>query len=448
MFPKCPKVGNNHYHRHHLWGDVKASDMPVEPVTAPEEIKKIQDAFQLKRQHESGVSFIIPYPDPNLTEHDLIAAVIKDFYYPVFTNELSVSVGDVDITSSSLKELIPQYLADNSKPSVEYLSFMERTAEIQPEICVSKEWLEYSNIVPDYFPENQFDSLKEKFNQGECIAVRFPVEILPKKSTKYTGSIDVFLQYHEDFFQAEDLFIRSGLSIGEERPLQKNAKRCFALVRIDDPEISEFLGYAEEPSHNKWKITEPEVNKRYNQVSGVINSIRHAALCLYNAMRGYEVGRYEDVFADILSIPSAEGTKKRKKKKTPIRGKDVPPCPPTPIQRQEPFFELYDIDNNSGLGIRSIATKVPKEKLPLNGKLLFAYNLLEGDGDPFVNWHPFDFDLSDQKQFTVEKKGVTIVSREDNIIKFMVNDADFFIEIKGFNVAQQIKAKGSIEYEK
>ena len=98
--------------------------------------------------------------------------------------------------------------------------------------------------------------------------------------------------------------------------------------------------------------------------------------------------------------------------------------------------------------MRGIVDKVPKENLPLEGKLIFAYNLLEGDGDPFASWHPFDFDLSDQRQFSINKKGITVVSREDNIIKFIVNDADFFIEISGFNAAQQIKAKGTIDYEK
>ena len=309
--------------------------------------------------------------------------------------------------------------------------------------------MEKSEAIPEFFQENQFEVLKEKFNNGECVAVRFPVVIFPKRAEKYKGYIDVFIQNRESSLQTEDLFIRNGLSIGEERPLQKNARKCFALVRIDDVKISEFLGYAEEPSHNKWKVTEPEVCKRYNQVSDVIYSIRHAALALYNAMRGSNVGLYEDVFVDILSIPSSEGTTKRRKKKSPRLGPNVPPTSPLPtIIRQEPFFELYDINNNSGLGMRGIVDKVPKDKLPLLGKLVFAYNLLEGDGDPFANWHPFDFDLADQKQFTIRKKGIAIVSREDNIIKFIINDADFFIEISGFNVDQQIKAKGTIDDEK
>ena len=448
MFPKCPKVDGQYYHRHHLWGNVSNANAPVEPITSPEEIQKIKAAFQLKRKDEPGLSFIIPFPDERLEETELIKAVIEDFYYPIFTKQLSVSVGSVDITSSSLKELIPMYLSANSKPSVEYLSFMEKTTQMIPEIHISDKWLEKSKVIPEYFLEDQFEALKASFNQGVCIAVRFPVEIFPKKAEKYKGTIDVFIQDHESSFQAEDLFIRRGLSIGEERPLQRNAKKCFALVRIDDSKISEFLGYAEEPSHNKWKVTEPEVIKRYNLVSDVIKLIRHAALELYNAMRGSNVGLYEDVFADILSIPCAEGTKKRRKKKTPDPGGDVPPLPPPPISRQEPFFELYDINNNSGLGMRGIVDKIPKENLPLEGKLIFAYNLLEGDGDPFASWHPFDFDLSDQRQFSINKKGITIVSREDNIIKFIVNDADFFIEISGFNAAQQIKAKGTIDYEK
>lgn len=448
MFPKCPKVGEQYYHRHHLWGNVSNPNTPVEPITSPEEIQKIKAAFQLKRKAEPGLSFIIPFPDESLTEPELIRAVIEDFYYPIFTKELSVSVGCVDITSSSLKELIPMYLSADSKPSVEYLSFMEKTTQVIPDVCISDKWLEESKVIPEYFLEDQFEALKASFNQGACIAVRFPVVIFPKKAEKYKGAIDVFIQDHERSFQAEDLFIRNGLSIGEERPLQRNAKKCFALVRIDDLKISEFLGYAEEPSHNKWKVTEPEVLKRYNQVSEVVYMIRHAALDLYNAMRGSNVGLYEDVFADILSIPCAEGTKKRRKKKTPQPGGNTPLPPPPPIPHQEPFFELYDINNNAGLGMRGIVDKVPKENLPLTGKLIFAYNLLEGDGDPFTNWHPFDFDLSDQRQFSIKKQGITVVSREDNIIKFIVNDADFFIEISGFNVAQQIKAKGMIDYEK
>ncbi len=450
VFSNCPQVNGKYYERNHIWGIYSDPKQPVEPVTEINDIQDLQTAYQLKRKVESGISFIIPYPNKKLTEDELIKAVIKDFYFIIFTKQLSVSIGNIDITSSTLADLVIKYLDNDSKPSAKFLSFMEKTINDFPDdiIEISAEWQKSNNILPEYFPDNKFDSLKEFFNNGDCIAVRFPITIYPKNNTISIGSIDVFLQYYNDITLTEDLFIRDGLLIGEERPLQKNAKKCFALVKISDPDVSDFLGYSEEPSHNKWKKTEPEVVKRYNNVPNVINLIRDAALILYNAMRGYDVGRYDDVFDDILSIPYPDGKPKRKKKKT-IKpgGEDLPEPPPDIRHKHEPFWEFYDLNDNTGIGMKSIKNKVPQEKIPLKGILKFAYNLLEGDGDPFINWHPFDFDLSEKKLFKIQAKGITILSREDNEIKFSITDVDFALEVSGFNAAQQIKVKGIIEYE-
>jgi len=448
IFSRCPKVEGDYYQRNFLWGKITGENQPVSPITDGKIIQNIKDAFQLKRERESGVSFIIPYPDPKLTKEKLIEAVISDFYCPVMTKQLSVSIGNVDITATTLNDLAKRYLEDSRQ---KFLSFIEQAVKTPPEsiIDISPDWQETEKIDSTYFKEDQFDCLKTQFNEGEIIAVRFPVKIFPKGSQERVGSVDAFLQYCENFpFKAEDLFIRNGLSIGEEHHLQKNAKNSFALVQITNTDISEFLGYAEEPSHNKWKKTEPEVVKRYDDVGSAIDAIRNAALRLYNAMRGLSEGMYEDIFADILSIPCESGPQKRKRKKKSKGGGAGPEGPKDPIPRKERFYEFYDLDDNSGIGVRSIAGKVLREQLPLRGRLVFAYNLLEGDGDPFACWHPFDFDLSDQRQFSIQKRGISDIIREENVLVFTVDDIDFDLKISGFNPAQQIKVKGDIENEK
>lgn len=454
IFSYCPKVSGICYRRQHLWGNLptQAQEKTVQPITDPEVIKELKIAYQLKRNQESGISFIIPYPDEILKEEDLINAVIKDFYYPVFTGGLSVHIGSVDITSTTLKDLIQSRLDDKQKPSVKYLSFMELTANYPQNdiIKILPEWQDSPNLKREYFYDNQFDNVQEKFLSGECIATSFPVKVFPQKEPDICGEIEVFLQYKEEYLQTEDLFIRNGLPIGEERPLQKNAKKCFALVRIDNPVISEFVGYAEEPSHNKWNTKQQEVTKRYNKVQSVIKAIRSAAFYLYNLLRGNDTRPDEDIFIDILSIPNPNGAKKRKKKKNPKPGRDGLPVPPDKSPKhRETFWEFYDINDNSGIGIKSINNDVLQDKLPLPAELEFAYNLLEGDGDPFENWHPFDFDLSDKKQFHIQKqKGITIISQDQNKISFIIEKNDFCLEITGFNPAQQIKVKGIVNDEK
>ena len=450
ILDNCPKINNTYYHRHHLWGEKNEKTQAVMPVTDEKQIESFKNTFSIKRTNESGTSFVIPMHVHELEKDKLVRAILEDFYYPILKEHLIVSVENIEINSVNLEELINQYLSIYSQPSISYLKFLKSIAEYEKGniYAVDKNWTNETSLKEAYFNEEELEIIKKDFSEGKIVCANFPITVTPKAGDNQQGNIIVFLQKKEDIKETEELFIRSELVIGDEKKLRNVAGKSFGLVLIDDPVISEFLGYAEEASHMKWNAKEREVQKRYSNVQQSLLAIRQAMPRFYKMLDTCENDVLEHLFDDILSIPNEKSSAKKKQKKTQQKDNSATPTGNVPEhERQERFFDLYDLDYDHGVGMRD-SKKITAEMLPLTGSLEIAYDRLDGEGDPFKHWHPFDFDfLANKNQFKIKTSGVKIKKREENIITFTVTECDFNVEVSGFNRDQYLKSKGTLRNE-
>ena len=79
---------------------------------------------------------------------------------------------------------------------------------------------------------------------------------------------------------------------------------------------------------------------------------------------------------------------------------------------------------------------------PVSCELTAAYHNIEIAGDSYKNYHPFDFDFNESfQQISVESRNIEIKEKNENKIKFEIDNKDFLLELKGFRADRQIRAK-------
>ena len=64
-------------------------------------------------------------------------------------------------------------------------------------------------------------------------------------------------------------------------------------------------------------------------------------------------------------------------------------------------------------------------------KIEFAYSLLGEKGNPFKEYHHFDFDLADKK-FKFNTRGCNIKANHLNNIELEITNHNFNLDIEGF----------------
>jgi hypothetical protein len=143
--------------------------------------------------------------------------------------------------------------------------------------------------------------------------------------------------------------------------------------------------------------------------------------------------------AHILSVPSISGGKKGAVTAKPSAPKKTTPVTVKVTNRKPKLIQITDISG----GVRISSTNEP---IQVGQRILatFAYERVQGEGDAFSSYHPFDFDLADPAQITIIPTGVTIVSSNENKLRVIVDDAGFSLDIVGFSDQQRLICKAKI----
>jgi hypothetical protein len=228
--------------------------------------------------------------------------------------------------------------------------------------------------------------------------------------------------------RTKEIYVRSGLVIGEEQHLRHAPGRYYGLVRANSPAISEFLGFAEEASHMKWNSREEEVRKRYANVMPTIAAVRHSMPKLAKLLLGYTSGRRDDALIDFLSIPDL-GKKGPKAKTTKRKGKSGGGTGGG-AGRALPRFQVAQVGSRwaltPGAGAQSM-------NFPAQVRIDLAYSTMPGEGNPFKIYHRFEFDLADQAAHTIGITNGTILARDLNRLEVELTAPHFEVTIDGFS---------------
>jgi len=403
------------------------------------------EAFRIQRQTEPGLSIIVPFIDEDIDGKDIVKAVLNDYFWPILTGELFVSIELSDqmynIERGSLEKFSEQFKD-------------ERTVEIKARIELAK-WAtevrqdEFITIhsprptVPPKWTEELISSelqvqLRKKLEAEDRIAIRIPITIRERqKESKYNETYyNVFLQRHPDAKNGEPVFIREGLIIPDVRC--KETHGTVALVIADEPVIADFLGNAENPAHTDWHANSENFKDRYIYGYQTLSFIKNTISSIINIIDESSSNEDRTLLLDFFSIPApSEGPKRQCEIKTDNIGdeseKPIVPEIPTPLKP-------YKVSKVQGGFTISNGDKTISVPATLDIKVF--YDRRGGK----AKYSPHDFRLN-KSPIETTGKNVKLLGVKDNLLKVEILEQDFRLTVKGFDIKRDLLVKPSIEQE-
>lgn len=455
VFGKCivqksHLIGVDYYMRHGYWRREDPSKK-LQPLPADDGafIANFRKHFNLERDNSDlGTSWVIPFPVTSFTKDALVVAILKGFHFSFLRGALEAEICGQKIDKSNVDALISQYIPA-SVLSPAFVGFLQDVINIDENAIVAAklDWKFSAGDVLDAsaFAEDDLEKLKTTFEAGKVVAVRFPLKLSRLDGNKVDTSFKVYVSRPEDLARTEEIYIRSDLVITDEKWLKDVPGRALGAVVADDDPISEFLGYAEEASHLKWTAAEDDLLARYERTSAkeALSRVRRALPRLCRLLAGHAGGVDEDALSHILSVPDPKnGTKKTLRAGSKHKGaKDGGHGPKEKPKPNPKPFSFSDVAG--GMRIKSGDLElVPGQEATVR----FAYARVAGEGDPFANYHPFDFDLADTSQIHVSSsKGLTVIGRDQNRLSLKIDDPSFDLTIVGFSPNQRLVCKARTE---
>lgn len=427
------------FQRHSFWSCDNSSPRPLEAGVELDGL--VSEIGFIREKNEPGFSMAIPCPG-EIDETKIIFSLAAEFYYPVKFGKLIFEINGKSIN----QETIDMYANSFTNAQLQQ-SFSVFTSTMRDFICATmsvpeadkfvakSHWCNNPIIESESFEDGVIKNLIKKFEEGNLVAVRFPVTVSSIKDGKKDSYFDVYLQSPANLQKSEEAFIRKDLVIGSERHISSGGhfRKSRTITHINDDVLSAFLADAEEPTHLKWNSRRKRLNDRFKNCDVLLRNVRNAAARLLNHLSGVSetvdrrtLGSYFPKPGDHEG-PMLNGKNKKAKPKREVIGPELPSIP----SLVKPF-KLEDTPSGVRVILNS-AVNLTSIKFPILCDLSIAY-VHGNDADHFKQYHPLDFDLGNSKLFPIVNIGdVLVVNSEKNMVKFTVSGPIFTLEVGGLD---------------
>lgn len=411
----------------------------VLPIEDPDLIGSFSKAFDVQRGDDPGLTIVVPWCDLDLTDENLVRAVLRGYFWPILRGQLEVIVetGSIQtiLDASSLENEIRKIGNDLEReihPLVELAKWAGSLGESDFVMLSSPDASRAWQWSRDLFPEASLSDMRNRYERGDKIAIRVPVSVREKNQLPRDSFFDVFLYRDGTEQSGRPVLIREGIIIPDVRAPRTRGVR--SLVNAEDVPIAAFLGDSENPAHTQWQ--KDGANFRGKYVSGasdlqfVIRSVHE----IVNIICEQDKKEDRTLLSDLFSIPAPQEeqeSRTREKKKPEDKGKEPDePTPPEPrprpfiIDRIEGGFAVRNGDMNGSPPPRALVIRA-------------AYQVRRGN--PFKKYHPADFDFS--QRMKAHLKGATVLEKKENRLLVKIDTSDFRIEVTGFDPKRDVRVE-------
>lgn len=374
-------------------------------------------AAQLKRKNEPGLSIVIPFVHPEITLEAMMPHVIRNWFVPILTGKLVVEIAEHVLDASTLGEVArahggPEF-ADGKR--VGFITELHAVQSVPPSVHLPHNWTDGIEIA---LPASVLEGLRERYKDGQLIAVRAPLTIQPKSGTVEPSHIDLFLKADPEPGPGIAFFVRGSMSIpGEARRFL--GRNCFGAMVAGGGPVATFLGDAEGPAHTSWSGTAEKVTAKWKNPSGRLKEIRSALNLLYLAVARPADRVDPEALINHFSVRGSGTTTRKTSKKPVIRKPTVPSIPRKAAS--------YRIDQRrNGFVVRATEHTQPPLEITVN----LAYDVIEGD--PLKEYSKLDFDLS-SREIKIEATGATYDVQTPNRLLITAREPEFSVSVTGFD---------------
>ena len=234
------------------------TDDLILPIEDTAFIDSFSKAFDLQRGNDPGLTIVVPWYDLDLTDENLVMAVVRGYFWPILRGHLEVIVetGSIEtiLDASSLENEIRKIGNDLQRevlPLVELAKWAVSVDESgfvmlsSPDASRAWQWSK------QLFPDEPLMDMRNRYERGEKIAIRVPVRVRKKNQSPRASFFDVFLHRDGSEQSGRPVFIRDGIIIPDVHAPRTRGVR--SLVNAEDLAIAAFLGDSENPAHTQWQ---------------------------------------------------------------------------------------------------------------------------------------------------------------------------------------------------
>jgi hypothetical protein len=194
------------------------------PIDNPWIIERFCTDFHLSRKTEPGLSVVVPWCEADINENFLIAAVCRDYFYPILAAKLEVIVGTSDgetvINHESIVAVSHNLAHELPAELPALLQLAEWATELRPaeRILVGKPPHDRAlKWAAELFSQEQITKIRESLQSGERIALRVPLAVREKNTEPRSSFFDVFLVADPKAERGRPVFVREGIIISDVR---------------------------------------------------------------------------------------------------------------------------------------------------------------------------------------------------------------------------------------
>lgn len=419
-------------------------ELIVAPVTDSTILDKFCSDFGLARQNWPGLSIVVPWYDPEITQNSLLRAVIEDYFFPILSGVLEVTVespeGKTELSAVTLVVEVEKLNGNLAAGMVPLINLAAWTKALKTDDYVQLNRMPETGPpkwTPALFPPEDVASLRDRFHKGDRVAVRVPFFVRPKKSEKAWSWLDVVLERDSSEARDRPVFVREGIIISDIRcPYSRGVR---SLVIAEDGPLATMLGDSENPAHTQWQRDGSIYKGKYTyaseNLSFVVNSVSEIIRYITEADKEAD----KSILVDVFSLPAdpddSEAITTKVNKQLGVRpGKKTQPPGPPPPPPSPKRFRLEKI--KGGFRVRS---GDPDATRPDRLDIRVAYSIRSGN--PLKKYHQADFEL-DKKPITVgDLKGIAVTAVSGNEMKANVTDQDFLLSVTGFDENRDLFVK-------
>jgi hypothetical protein len=396
------------------------------PIEDPILLDQFADEFRVDRR-APGLSIVVPYfRDDELSVDRVTQSVVRQYFYPILRGDLVVEVADDARTERIDAETIDALARDDA--AVARICTLTRWSLAQADdsrLRLAERGIAAPKWDDSALPADALTSLRDRFAAGERLAFRVPLLVKRKRAKPATSWFDVYLEHDDALRKPEHHFIRSLITIPDVRVNGERAAR--ALIVVDEPALSRFLGDAENPAHSDWSERNDKIRTQYEHGASTLRFVKNSASALASLLARPPEGRDRDFLADLFSIEAAEDGSRdgTVRARMPIRAASgesgEAPSPGGGPPSAVTIGRLTD-----GFTIRG-TNAVPGRAM--RGEVAYRVR----SGNPFRKHSRFDFDLAAGGAIVTETAGAAVLPTGINAFELLPSASKFQISMKGFD---------------
>ncbi len=410
------------------------------PFEEEQFVEQFRRDFNLRRNGESGLSVIVPFPDKDITPLEIMRAVVTQYFYPILSGDLVVTVvaghREHVLDAKSIFKFISGSDLPDKDTVIRRLQLAKWCIDLpnesynllkEPDVDQAPKWDE------NLFESEQLNRLRKKLDDGERIALLAPLWVRKEGEDIQHSSFRVILERDDTLERGEDFFIRDGVTITGISSLRQKGVRV--IVSVSDRPLSKLLGDSENPAHTEWQERSQKFRGRYVRGASCLryvkNSPREIVKILSRPVEGRDVKLLRNLF--YIDIPKDIETHGSSDKPTERPGTDGPGAPEPGTVTADRFLQLQRTKQGFRLSARPDATSLPKEI-----DIEVAYDVRQGN--PFYRYSQFDFELN-KPPIRVSAKGLQASVPKSNMIRIVLEERGFQLLVTGFDPNRDLKIR-------